>query len=959
MRISNSVARIAEAVADAAEIDWDEAERTATDDRERAVLRRLRRIGDTAAARRLLSSQSLRPGNDPAAAAPISLQGLRSGEHWGHLRVKERIGGGGFADVYRAWDTRLDREVALKLLRRSEAADGDGSTTIEEGRKLARVKHPNVAIVYGAERFEGRVGLWMEFVQGRTLHEIVGTGGPMSTGEAALIGMDLCRALAAVHAAGLLHRDVKPQNVMRERGGRTVLMDLGTAHDIARGTSAPAGTPMFMAPELFEGSHESARSDIYSAGAVLFFLTTGQYPVNAVTLAAMREAHRHDRRRHLVDLRPDLPGPFVEVVERAMDADPQRRFGTAGEMERALRPEAGRAGNRWRRAPLTTAVAIGLILGLAALGIKAWRSIRPQSLPIANLESASVRRFPLPPNSFFSSISADGRFILYHDQRRNLHVIETATGRSRPVVEIVNGEEPARRQSPGDGTLSADGSHVAYAWSFPDGRRELRALNIDERWPNPGMRHEPKTLVTARQPESLTPLEWSRDGMRILAAQYRADGSMELFLVHVDGSRRTLQTFEAFRPRRISLSPDGHFVVYDLPAALPSPQRDLYILATDGSRPATVLLGGEANDELPIWSAEGTSVFFVSDTGGAMAAWRMPVRNGMRAGSPREVARGVTSIVPIAVTTNGDLHYHLQTGREDVFLASLNEHFALTAPPQVLAAATDLSRRAPAWSPDGRTLAHVVWRGRNLFDTGSSIRLIDWTSGSSREILPRLRYFGVAPIHWSPDGRSLLVRGRGFDGQAGFYRIDVKSGETTPIIRGQDGTFSVNAAWTADGREMLYSRGTSLIAHNAADHSERLLITMESEFINAVAAAPNDGRVAVSVASPDRTSRLLVLDPGGTVRELHRVREGGVFLKEWTADGAALLFATLIPQRTARLAFVPAGGGPPMDLGIDIEWKTITSPAGAPASIRADRRLVAYSSGGSFWEQWVMTGVAR
>ena len=151
----------------------------------------------------------------------------------------DRIGQGTSCEVYRAWDTALHREVALKLLHdEGRSRRGAHGRILEEARRLARIRHAHVVQVYGAEQHDGRVGLWMELVRGESLEEIVQTRGPFGAREAALIGLDLCAALAAVHGAGLLHRDIKAQNVMRESGGRLVLMDFGTGRGARRAPTA-------------------------------------------------------------------------------------------------------------------------------------------------------------------------------------------------------------------------------------------------------------------------------------------------------------------------------------------------------------------------------------------------------------------------------------------------------------------------------------------------------------------------------------------------------------------------------------------------------------------------------------------------------------------------------------------------------------------------------------------------
>src|SRR5262249_42595780 len=247
--------------------------------------------------------------------------------NWAHLTLVERLGGGTFGDVYRAWDRHLEREVALKLLRVDDAGeDLSNSRIANEGRLLARIRHQNVIAVHGVDAHDGRVGLWMDLVRGATLEQQLTSHGPFSAREAAAIGIDLCRALAAIHAAGLIHRDVKAQNVMREDGGRIVLMDLGTGRDAERGVGKGvlelAGTPLYLAPEIFTGSPASPRTDLYSLGVLLYHLVTGSFPVRAANIDQLQQAHAAGNVVRLRDARADLPSEFVRVVDRAIAAEP-------------------------------------------------------------------------------------------------------------------------------------------------------------------------------------------------------------------------------------------------------------------------------------------------------------------------------------------------------------------------------------------------------------------------------------------------------------------------------------------------------------------------------------------------------------------------------------------------------------------------------------------------------------
>ena len=250
---------------------------------------------------------------------------------WGHLRLLERVGRGGFGEVYRAWDTRLDREVALKLLpATSSSVYRAASTIIHEGRLLARVRHSNVVTIYGAEQISDRIGLWMEFIRGETLEQILDQRTVVSNSEAVAIGVELCRAISAVHGAGLLHRDIKTHNVMRSADGRIVLMDFGTGRELDDDASSDlAGTPLYVAPEVLQGQQATVQSDIYSFGVLLYHLVTGSYPVQGQTVRGVRLAHQRGDRIAVRAARRGVPSRLARVIERATEPDPRRRYQSA------------------------------------------------------------------------------------------------------------------------------------------------------------------------------------------------------------------------------------------------------------------------------------------------------------------------------------------------------------------------------------------------------------------------------------------------------------------------------------------------------------------------------------------------------------------------------------------------------------------------------------------------------
>jgi serine/threonine-protein kinase len=299
---------------------------------------------------------------------------------WGPFRITGELGHGAYGTVHSAVDEDLGLEIALKVIRTGEDADaGDIRRALAEARLLAQINHPNVVRIYSAERIGNDVGIAMELVRGRTLHWLVRANGPYSASETMLMGVDLCRAVAAVHGARLLHGDIKANNVMRAQGGRVVLMDFGAGHDLKaspdRWGRRAAGTPLYLAPEVLDGEPRTEASDIYSLGVLLFYLATGSYPVQGQTSADIERHHEaREPRRLLRDVRPDLPEPFIRVVERATAERPDDRYQTAGELEAALKraqrneePVPEPEPSQWPLA-LAATVAVALLV----VGYLAW-----------------------------------------------------------------------------------------------------------------------------------------------------------------------------------------------------------------------------------------------------------------------------------------------------------------------------------------------------------------------------------------------------------------------------------------------------------------------------------------------------------------------------------------------------------------------------------------------------------
>jgi serine/threonine-protein kinase len=334
--------RAIERIADGEPVDWPALESSAGNDDERGVLDALRVLDGVAVLHRSTddTASSVDETMEETADRPAGGRADERSDLWGRYRLVQKVGEGSFGSVYRAWDPELEREIAIKILHRRVASAELKRRLLREGRALAKIHHHNVVNVFAVESHKERVGLCMEFVRGQTLEAELRARLALTPQEAARAGEDVCSALAAVHDAGFVHRDVKARNVMREQNGRVVLMDFGTGREmeqLARGNRADtAGTPVYMAPEVYEGHSATPQSDVYSVGVLIYHLVTGEYPVEGRTMDELRDAHRGGVRTGLGERRADLPLKFIRIVERALAHDPRERYASAAALMEAL-----------------------------------------------------------------------------------------------------------------------------------------------------------------------------------------------------------------------------------------------------------------------------------------------------------------------------------------------------------------------------------------------------------------------------------------------------------------------------------------------------------------------------------------------------------------------------------------------------------------------------------------------
>ena len=276
------------------------------------------------------------------------------GRRLGHYVVLELRGRGGMGEVYVANDTKLERRVALKLLRPDVADNPDRRSRFQwEARAAAALNHPNIVHLYSVEEAEGLLFITMELVNGRSLREVLDAGAPLSVSRTLSYASQMAEGLACAHAAGILHRDLKPGNVMITEDERVKILDFGLAKLLAPAptqdpdaetiasdqtrTGMTFGTAGYMSPEQALGQPLDQRSDLFGLGVVLFEMATGRPPFDGDTLAAVFDQLLNRRHPAPRALNAALPSMLEAVIDRSIEKDPERRYQSAGELLQDLK----------------------------------------------------------------------------------------------------------------------------------------------------------------------------------------------------------------------------------------------------------------------------------------------------------------------------------------------------------------------------------------------------------------------------------------------------------------------------------------------------------------------------------------------------------------------------------------------------------------------------------------------
>ncbi|TNF77282.1 MAG: serine/threonine-protein kinase [Acidobacteria bacterium] len=690
-----------------------------------------------------------------------------------HYKILEKLGEGGMGEVYRAEDTKLGRQVAIKVLPQAFTADPDRLARFErEARALAALDHPNIVHIYSVEETEGVHLLTMQLVEGERLAELIPEGG-MPLDQFLELAIPLADGLRAAHEKGVTHRDLKPENVMIDQEGRSKILDFGLAKLRLPDSDAGAsqlptqtmtqagmvmGTVPYMSPEQVQGEPVDHRTDLFSLGVILYEMITGHRPFSGKNSAALISSILRDTPAPVVEIRAGLPAQVDRILRRCVEKDPDRRFQSAGEvcdelrnLEQALpatrpapveaAPEpitaekesvpapAPRTGfdYRWLAVPAIIASAI-ISVYFAVPGL---RRKAVENAP-AQLRTSYEQVTSQPGPEQYPSLSPDSKWVVYSGEGTGNHDIYLQRVGGKNPINLTEDWPDDDRQP----AFSPDGELIAFRSSREGGGLFVMeptgeaVRRVTRRGFNPAWSPDGNRLVFADESVELKPLNWQ--------------GRSELWVADVTtADSHRISEGDAVQP---NWSPGGHRIAYTARWKDPT-QMDIRTMPAGGGESVAVT-DDVATDWSPVWSPDGRHIYFASDRGGSMNLWRIPVdeESGEALGEPQPITTPATFLAHLSLSADGQsLAYNSVLMTQNIEKAVVDPATGAVQGEPTPVTTGSILWSSPDPSPDGERLAFYsrVQPEGDLYvarTDGTALRQV--TSDEALDRVPR----------WSPDG---------------------------------------------------------------------------------------------------------------------------------------------------------------------------------------------------------------
>ena len=814
------------------------------------------------------------------------------GTRVGPYEILAKLGAGGMGEVYRARDTKLQRDAALKFLPESLAADANRLGRFErEAQTLASLNHPNIAQVYGFESSpSGQSALAMELLDGETLTNLV-SAGPLPIRKAIEYAVQIARGLAAAHDRGIIHRDLKPDNVIVLRDGHVKLIDFGLAREsapaasgmtamqtIARTPTEPGmvmGTVGYMAPEQVRGEALDARADLFALGAVLYEMLAGRRAFARETTAETMTAILREDPDDLLAVRREVSPGLDRVVRHCLEKNRVERFQTARDVAFALETLSSISSSSAamhvvaapRKKPAWLPWVIAAVAVVGAAGWTVWKSQgeareQPWDYFTRITESAGEETSP--------TLSADGTTVAYAAQ---------VNGKSEIFAQRVGGRNASRIISDpeydvGGPAFSPDGSMIAFhrstalggifvAGATGESVRRLTDEGFEPAWSPDG------TMIAYANEEIFDPA--SRQGESVLRVVDVAGGTP-----------RKLLDEDGVQP---AWSPSGERIAYWRNVG---GQRDICTVAATGGVPVPVT-NDPAIDWSPVWSPDGKYLYFSSDRGAAMNLWRVRIEQstGRVLGTPEPVTTGVQAAAAFPRLSKDGSRLVFRSRVASVNPAAIPfDPTTLRAGVPVLLDTQNNVRIPSGVSPDGKQVAFFSMgeHQEDLFIGSPNGPLRRVTDDAARDRQPA----------FTPDGRSLIfysTRGGGW----GMWSIGTDGGDLRNIVSPPEQAVFTNVspkgdlvAFTDDSSQRLF---TAPLASTKGTATELPNVVVDGLYFNPTSWSPDGTRLAGLLnTSAGRISAVGVYDLRAHTTTL--ITQDPTFAVKWLADSRRVIYFT-------------------------------------------------------------------
>jgi serine/threonine protein kinase/Tol biopolymer transport system component len=678
-------------------------------------------------------------------------------------RIDSVLGTGGMGIVYRAFDTHLDRYVALKVLPPERMSDASREALVREAKAASALNDPNIVTIHDTGS-EGEIHfIVMELVGGKTLAALTGGGCGLPAREAVDYAIQIAGALASAHAAGIVHRDIKPRNIMvtsSETGGRPGLVKvldfgLGTRGEPADAPEAILGTLPYMSPEQAEGRPVDARSDLFSFGCTFYEMMTGR---RAFPGATAFEILTRVRQVALPDLGPEIPRSCRTVIRACLQKDPARRIQTARDLAGKLRSiEQHLAGNyQWWR--------VAAIVILPLLAVIAFLALRSRDRIPGRDEWVQLTR--LPDSAAQPALSPDGRQVAFirgpstFAGTGQIYVKTLPDGEARQLTH-----DPTQKMSP---VFSPDGSEIAYSTADHE--------NHWDTWILPTSGGEPHRWL-----QNASGLVWF--GNHNLLFSEIKNGDVHMGIVRSDEARREerdvyLPANERAMVHRSYPSPDGRWILLvEMDAR--ADWLPCRLVPMDGHSRGRFVGPPGAGCTFAAWSPDGKWMYLSAAAGGTFHTWRQRFPDGR----PEQITAGPTEEEGISIAADGHSFITAVAVRE----GSIWVHDA-QGERQI---STEGYGYDPKFTPDGKKLCFRTLKGNSFTNDAapSELQILDLDSGHKDSLLP----FPVAGRYGfaydiSPDGRQIVAEAPDREGKPRLWLAPLDRGSSPQQIHGIEGS---------------------------------------------------------------------------------------------------------------------------------------------------------------------------